>query len=123
MSVFFCLNMWQVPFLFDQYPDLEEAYSLTHSLRQIFNKNTIKDAARLSLARWYDKLEKAGFKSFKTIDNTLYSNSEEVLNFFVNRSTNAFAESFNAKIKSFRANLRGVIDVKFFLFRLTKLYA
>ncbi|MCI7414487.1 MAG: DDE transposase, partial [Prevotella sp.] len=37
--------------------------------------------------------------------------------------TNAFAESFNAKIKAFRAALRGVTDIKFFLFRLTKLYA
>ncbi|MGL5980628.1 MAG: transposase, partial [Phocaeicola sp.] len=91
--------------------------------RQIFNKNTIKEAARLSLARWYDKVEKAGFKSFNIIGNTLYENSEEVLNFFINRATNAFAESFNAKIKAFRASLRGVIDVKFFLFRLTKLYA
>ena len=109
--------------LFEAYPDIQQAYSLTNSLRQIFNKNTIKDAARLSLARWYDKVEKAGFKSFNIIGNTLYENSNEVLNFFINRATNAFAESFNAKIKAFRASLRGVIDVKFFLFRLTKLYA
>lgn len=109
--------------LFEAYPDIQQAYSLTNSLRQIFNKNTIKDAARLSLARWYDKVEKAGFKSFNIIGNTLYENSDEVLNFFINRATNAFAESFNAKIKAFRASLRGVIDVKFFLFRLTKLYA
>ena len=109
--------------LFDNYPDIKEAYSLTHSLRQIFNKNTIKDAARLSLARWYDKVEKSGYKSFNIIGNTLYENSEQVLNFFVNRATNAFAEAFNAKIKAFRASLRGVIDIKFFLFRLTKLYA
>lgn len=47
----------------------------------------------------------------------------EVLNFFVNRATNAFAESFNAKIKAFRASLRGVTDIRFFLFRLTRLYA
>ncbi|WP_165747689.1 transposase, partial [Cellulophaga sp. Z1A5H] len=39
------------------------------------------------------------------------------------RSTNASAESFNAKIKEFRTMFRGVRDVKFFLFRLTKLYA
>ena len=32
-------------------------------------------------------------------------------------------ESFNAKIKLFRANLRGVADKKFFLFRIAKLYA
>ncbi|NQY12092.1 MAG: transposase, partial [Flavobacteriales bacterium] len=44
-------------------------------------------------------------------------------NFFNNRNTNANAESFNAKIKLFRANLRGVSDIKFFLFRLHKLFA
>jgi transposase len=41
--------------LFELYPDIEKAYSLTHSLRMIFSKNTVKDAARLSLARWYNK--------------------------------------------------------------------
>ncbi|MDN3672769.1 transposase [Flavobacterium branchiarum] len=48
---------------------------------------------------------------------------ESILNYFNNRSTNASAESFNAKIKEFRAQFRGVRDIEFFLFRLTKLYA
>jgi transposase len=48
---------------------------------------------------------------------------KEIPNFFNNRNTNANAESFNAKIKNFRANLSGVTDVKFFLFRLEKLFA
>ena len=48
---------------------------------------------------------------------------DNILNFFDNRSTNANAESFNSKIKGFAANLRGVTDVKFFLFRLEKLFA
>ena len=109
--------------LFETYPDLKEAYSLTHSLRMIFSKNTVKDAARLSVARWYNKVDDSGFKSFNVIAATLYEHYDEVLNFFVNRATNAFAESFNAKIKAFRAALRGVTDIKFFLFRLTKLYA
>lgn len=109
--------------LFETYPDIKEAYSLAHSLRMIFSKNTIKDAARLSLARWYNNVADSGFKSFNVIAATLYEHYDEVLNFFVNRATNAFAESFNAKIKAFRAALRGVTDIKFFLFRLTKLYA
>ncbi|MDR1055344.1 MAG: transposase [Prevotellaceae bacterium] len=46
-----------------------------------------------------------------------------MLNFYINRSTNASAESFNSKIKSFRAELRGVLDIPFFLFRLSMLYA
>lgn len=109
--------------LFALYPDLKEAYSLTHSLRMIFSKNTVKDAARLSLARWYDKVDKSRFKSFNVIAATLHEHYDQVLNFFVNRATNAYAEAFNAKIKAFRAALRGVSDIKFFLFRLTKIYA
>ena len=99
--------------LYKTYPDIKKAHTLPHTLRKIFSKNTVKDAARLSLARWCNKVENTGFKSFNVIGNTIYENSEQILNFFINRATNAFAESFNAKIKAFRASLRGVIDVKF----------
>jgi transposase len=109
--------------LFNLYPDIKKAYSLTHSLRMIFSKNTVKDAARLSLARWYNKVAESEFKSFNTIAATVYEHYDEILNFFINRSTNASAESFNAKIKAFRTSLRGVTDIKFFLFRLTNIYA
>ncbi len=53
----------------------------------------------------------------------MYDKEDETVNFFVNRSTNAAAESLNAKIKHFRAQLRGIIGKKFFLFRRTKIYA
>lgn len=109
--------------LFEEYPDIKTAYGLCHSLRMIFSKNTFKDAARLSMARWYNKVEDAGFHSFNVIAATFYEHYDEILNFYNNRSSNAMAESFNAKIKLFRANLRGVVDKKFFLFRLAKLYA
>jgi len=36
---------------------------------------------------------------------------------------NASAESFNAKIKAFRATRRGVTDIPFILYRLSKIYA
>ena len=47
----------------------------------------------------------------------------QILNFFNNRSTNANAKSFNAKLKLFRANQRGVKERTFFLFRMMKLFA
>ncbi len=34
-----------------------------------------------------------------------------------------FPESFNAKIRGFRALVRGITDKKFFLFRISKIYA
>ena len=109
--------------LFEQYPDIQTAYGLCHSLRMIFAKNTVKDAARLSMARWYNKVGEAGFHSFNVIAATFYEHYDEILNFYNNCSSNAMAESFNAKIKLFRANLRGVADKKFFLFRIANLYA
>ena len=114
---------WRAKLLFELYPDLKKAYSLTHSLRMIFSKNSVKDAARLSLARWYNQAAESEFKSFNTITAAVYEHYEEILNFFINRSTNASAESFNAKIKAFRASLRGVLDMNFFLFRLATIYA
>ncbi len=109
--------------LFEQYPDLKEAYGLTHSLRMIFSKTEDKGVAYTKLASWFDKVTKSGFKSFNTISTTIYIHYTEILNFFDNRSTNASAESFNAKIKAFRATQRGVTDMAFFLFRISKIYA
>lgn len=109
--------------LFEQYPKLKEAYSLSHSLRMFYGKNSVKDAARLNLARWYNKVAESEFKSFNVIAATIYEHYNDILNFFVERSTNASAESFNAKIKAFRGKLHGVTDIKFFLYRLTNIYA
>lgn len=109
--------------LFSEYPDLQTAYRLCHSLRMIFSKDTIKGVARTTMAQWYNLVEKAGLHSFNVIANTFRQHYEDILNFYNNRSTNAMAECFNSKIKLFRANLRGVVDNAFFLFRLSKIYA
>ena len=109
--------------LFKEYPDLKKAYWLSQELRQVFRDNTKKNVAILKLAHWYKKVEQSGFKSFATIMNTVKINYDGILNYFENRSTNASAESFNAKIKAFRSQFRGVRNVAFFLFRLTKIYA
>lgn len=109
--------------LFTQYPDIKKAYSLTHSLRMIFSHTTVKGVAYTKLAKWFNDVTDSGFKSFNTISATIYVHYANILNFFDNRNTNASAESFNAKIKAFRATQRGVTDIPFFLFRLSKIYA
>jgi len=109
--------------LFDLYPDIKKAYSLTHSLRMIFSKNIVKGVAYTKLAKWFNDVTDSGFKAFNTISATIYTHYQNILNFFDNRSTNASAESFNAKLKAFRATQRGVTDIAFFLFRVAKIYA
>ncbi len=109
--------------LFAQYPDIKKAYSLTHSLRMIFSKNKNKAVAFTKLAHQYREVTESEFNSFNPISATIYTHYVGILNFFDNRSTNASKESFNAKVKAFRLMLRGVTDIKFFLYRVSKIYA
>ena len=108
--------------LFDLFPELQQAYQHTINLRDVYeNKNQAN--ASMAFKKWIKHTKEAGLETFNTVANTIENKLQTILNFFVFRNTNANAESFNAKIKLFRANLRGVTDTKFFLFRLTKLFA
>ena len=109
--------------LFEKYPQLEKAYELSQKLSWIFSSTKDKIYAFARLAKWNEEVEQAGLKSFNTISRTIVNHHVNILNYFDNRSTNASAESFNAKIKAFRTQYRGVGNVNFFLFRLTKLFA
>ena len=109
--------------LFQQYPDLEKAYKLCQNLSWIFNNTKDKTSALIRLAKWDEKVRQAKFKSFNSIARTMSIHYKNILNYFDNRSTNASAESFNAKIKAFRTQFRGVRNVDFFLFRLTTIFA
>ncbi|UKJ09142.1 transposase [Solitalea lacus] len=109
--------------LFERYPDLERAYELAMHLGRVFHSTKDKGLGFTRLAQWYDKVEKAGFKSFNTVARSIQYHYLTILNYFDNRSTNASAESFNAKIKAFRSAFRGVRNISFFLFRLSNIYA
>ena len=109
--------------LFNEYPELKKAYGLVQGLRNIFNQAIDIKVAYTKLAHWYKDVEESGFKSFQTVANSITLNYRSVLNYFLNRSTNASAESFNAKVKAFRSQFRGVRNTEYFLYRLIKLYS
>ena len=109
--------------LFEEYPDIEQAYEISMELTDIYNKTTDKAIALTKLAHWYNKVEALGLKYFNSVINTMQNNYATISNYFENRSTNASAESFNAKVKAFRSQFRGVRDIPFFIFRLSKIFA
>jgi len=109
--------------LFELYPKIEEAYNLTDSLRAIFrNKKIDRTEAKGKLQQWYQKVADCTLREVKAARDTIREKEEEVLNYFINRSTNAAAESLNAKIKSFRSQLHGVSDLPFFIYRLSLIF-
>ena len=109
--------------LFERYPDLQKAYNLTMDLGHVYDKTTDKLYGLTRLAKWHEKVRQSGFKAFNTVSRSLQHHYDTIVNFFDNRSTNASAESFNAKIKAFRSQFRGVTSIEYFLFRLTNIYA
>ena len=107
---------------FEFAPKLKEAYSLVCKLRAIFRnkkltKETAKETAKEKLHAWYKEVSASRLPEMTSAMKTLKSKENEVLNYFVNRSTNAAAESLNSKMKGFRSELRGVRDLPFFLYR------
>lgn len=108
--------------LFREYPHIKRAYYHLMEFRNIYEQ-TCPKMAKAMILRWIEKTHALDLKDFFTMANTIRYNLENIIHFFINRSTNANAESFNSKIKLFRANQRGVVDTKFFLFRLKNLFA
>ena len=109
--------------LFRMFPRLEEAYNIYLELVDIFNKKSKPAEARLNLARWYNKMEAFGDDGFSKVIETFENHNATIVNYFEDRLTNASAESFNAKIKAFRTQFRGVGDIRFFMYRLATLYS
>lgn len=109
--------------LFELYPQIHKAYGLSMYFRNVYeNSKTIKEA-RIWLQKWYQRVTDYWISQLISASETIKVNEWKILGYFENRETNAWAESFNAKIKWFRALVRWVRDTKFFLYRLQKLYA
>lgn len=108
--------------LFERYPLIMKAYKHVIKFRNIFEGNSTREA-KIKFQDWINDSFKFKIKVFNTVANSVQYNLDNICQFFQNRNTNANAESFNSKIKLFRANLRGVTDPTFFLFRLKNLFA
>lgn len=81
-----------------------------------------KESARQKLHDWYKEVNACTLREVKAARDAIRSREDEILNYFLERSTNASAESFNSKIKTFRAQLRGVSDLPFFMYRLCTIF-
>lgn len=108
--------------LFKEYPEIKKAYELSMMFRSCYEHSTSIREAKEKLGAWYQKVKEKNIDPFITVAESIRLHETTILNYFINRSTNASAESFNAKLKNFRALVRGVRDKKFYLFRVAMLY-
>lgn len=109
--------------VFREFPSLKEAYTLSMMFRSCYENSQSISEAKERFEKWYAKVEEKQIESFRVAADSIRLHETTILNYFMYRSTNASAESFNAKLKGFRSVVRGVRDKKFFLFRIAMLYS
>ena len=109
--------------LFENFPEIKKAYELSMCFRGVFESAKDREEARKRLEKWGQMAIDSKLKPLISAAKTVSSHSGEILNYFDDRQTNASAESFNSKLKEFRALVRGIRDMNFFLFRIEKIYS
>lgn len=109
--------------LFREFPELKTAYDLSMNFRSIFENAKSKEKAEERMKAWIKRVSGSKLNPLISAAQTVEVNLGKILNYFPDGHTNAGAESFNAKLKGFRALVRGVRDVKFFLFRVSTFFA
>ena len=108
--------------LFDLYPQMREGYSLISKVRNIFKRKLTMEQAKERLHEWYKDVNACTLREIKAARECIRSRENEVLNYFINRSTNASAESLNSKLKGFKAQLHGIADIPFFIYRICTIF-
>lgn len=112
----------EMKILFELYPRMKTAYGLVCALRNIFKKKQPREKAKIALGKWAKNVGRTLIRELISVRDTIIEKEDYVLNYFNNRSTNASAESFNSKMKGFRAQVRGVADMPFFMYRMVTIF-
>lgn len=106
--------------LFREYPEIKMGYELSQDLKTWYDKKYGRTIAKRRLEGWYETVRRANLKPMIEAMETIKRHEGRILNYFYERSTNAFAESLNSKIKLFKMLVRGVNVPKYFIYRLSR---
>lgn len=104
--------------LYQASPELKVCHQLKEQFRTIFETITDRETASAALTRWIKQVEKLNVKALHSFLVTLKNWFELILNYFVERWTNAFAEGINNKIKLIKRRAFGFTNFDHFRLRI-----
>lgn len=104
--------------LYQASPDLKVCHQLKEQFRTIFETITDREQARGALRRWMKQVEKLNLTALQSFLVTLKTWFELILNYFIERWTNAFAEGVNNKIKLIKRRAFGFTNFDHFRLRI-----
>jgi transposase len=104
--------------LYQASPELKVCHQLKEQFRSIFETVTDRKKARTALLRWIKQVEKQDVTALHSFLVTLQNWFELILNYFIERWTNAFAEGVNNKIKLIKRRAFGFTNFDHFRLRI-----
>ena len=104
--------------LFKEFPLIKKAYDLS-----MYFRNCYEQVDNHMFSEWIAKAQESNIKEMRVAAHAVKSHLPGISNYFRNKATNANIESFNAKLKLFRRNTRGIKDKDFFFFRIFNYFA
>lgn len=93
--------------IFEVFPEVHEAWRLKEGLREVYEESEPADAA-LALDVWLRLVERAGTPEFDKLAATVREWRLEILNHFVYRMTNAYAEGITNRVKVIKRQAYGL---------------
>ena len=96
--------------LFEQAPQLKEAYLLRQVLTMIFDGAVDKAHAQHYLKRWRQVVVDSGLSCFDRFLVTLDTWFEEISNYFQDRHSSGFVEGLNNKLKVIKRRCYGLLN-------------
>lgn len=99
-------------------PELKACHQLKELFRALFETLTDREQAKHALETWIHQVQSLQVKALKPFITTLNNWFEHILNYFLERWTNAFAEGINNKIKLIKRRAFGFTNFDHFRLRI-----
>ena len=107
--------------LFKHYPEIEKAYEYILEFRNWYdlaiNSSSFMYKEK-QLRTWIYEVENCKIEEVLNFRNTVENNADYILNYYKQYTTNAIAESTNARIQGYVRDNKGTRDIDFFHYRL-----
>lgn len=101
--------------MFNRYPELKVRWDIYQKLVEFYGCKT-KDEGRVKLGEVKDSIEKLDKLSYlQSFAKTLKNLEEDILNYFNNRTTNAFTEGVHTKIKMLKRTSYGFRNTEIYI--------
>jgi transposase len=111
--------------LFENYPDIRNAYLNILSFRNLLNKENINNLHNMEKQwnQWFFEAEDSNITEIVSFAAMIERHQEKIKNYLLTGKTNATAENMNSKLQRFITANYGTRDIDFFLFRVAKYFS